>query len=341
MIKVNVYPGDIRLIEIRPSPDFIVTLCSFGASIFDIYLPDKNGKMTAVTARPESLQEFCTSPKYFGKSVGRVIGRIPYGHLDFAGQRYQLSTNEGDTTLHGGKKGFSYQNFHSVINEYERYIEVTFTKKMDHLEDSFPGDLEMEVLYRIWKEDFQIDLIYRGRTETKTVFNPSTHVYFNLNSCHRDDVLNHVLMIKADQVGRLDEQLRINGFEQVNQVHDFRKPKAIGQDVNADELQKHRAYGYDHTYVLNKEKRAFALATTLFSPLSGRTLAIYTDLPALNFYGGNYPDLSLKMKGSSSLTRYQALALEPQLFPRDVTGWTLTKESPYEARITFTFTVKR
>lgn len=340
MIKIDVYPGDLRLITIKPRPDFSVTLCSVGASIYEITMPDKHGKISSITPRPAFFKEFCSSSKYFGKSIGRVVGRIPQGILDFNGQRYQLPSNEGTTALHGGKCGFSFQNFKSVVTGHHQRIDVVFTKKMMQLGDGFPGTLEMKVTYRFIKGVAQIELIYEGLTKDQTVFNPSNHVYFNLNSSPKESVLNHELMLKADQVAKLDENLIITGFVPVNRVHDFRKPKKIGQDVEAKELQDHRAYGYDHTYVLLKEKaRDFALAATLFSPSSGRRLGIFTDLPTLTFYGGNYPDLNIKLASGSRLTRYHALALEPQLFPRDVKGWTITKNRPHLSHIIYTFEV--
>lgn len=37
---------------------------------------------------------------------------------------------------------------------------------------------------------------------------------------------------------------------------DFRKPKAVGQDIDADNEQIKNGAGYDHCFVLNKKKKA-------------------------------------------------------------------------------------
>ena len=54
---------------------------------------------------------------------------------------------------------------------------------------------------------------------------------------------------------------------------DFRTPKAIGQDINADNEQIKNGTGYDHNYVLNKkEEGELSFAARLTEPTSGRTM---------------------------------------------------------------------
>ena len=54
---------------------------------------------------------------------------------------------------------------------------------------------------------------------------------------------------------------------------DFRTPKEVGKDIDADNLQIKRGAGYDHCFVLNKkEEGELSFAARITEPKSGRTM---------------------------------------------------------------------
>lgn len=69
---------------------------------------------------------------------------------------------------------------------------------------------------------------------------------------------------------------------------DFTKPKKIGQDVEADFDQLKFGGGYDHNYALSREKGEMKKAAEAFSEESGIVMEVFTDLPGMQFYIGNF-----------------------------------------------------
>jgi aldose 1-epimerase len=55
-------------------------------------------------------------------------------------------------------------------------------------------------------------------------------------------------------------------------VFDFRKPKVIGRDINQPDRQLKFAHGYDHNWVLHKNKKgAIELAVRVTDPLEWKS----------------------------------------------------------------------
>ena len=54
----------------------------------------------------DGVAEYVDAKGAFGAVLGRTANRIAGGRFTLNGRSYDLSKNEGDTTLHGGKAGF-------------------------------------------------------------------------------------------------------------------------------------------------------------------------------------------------------------------------------------------
>lgn len=338
MIELQTFSGDIKLIKVTAQEDFIVTLCSFGASIYDIQTKDITGNINSITPHPADFDDFLSSRKFYGKTLGRIAGRIKNGRLVVYEKRYQLRQNENNNTLHGGPDSLSFRNFSTKIEENSDVLNVIFTYFSPDQEEGFPGNLDLKITYSIYIKLKKIVITYLAMTDNWTVFNPSNHVYFNLNSDHEENILNHQLFLNASRVSLLEEDLCIHGFREVNRIFDFRIPKLIGQDIDDSSLQNHKAWGYDHTWLIDKFDMQ-TNAALLISKESGRMLKIKTDLPALNMYSGNYPVNDLLLNRGGYLYRYQALALEPQLIPNDINNWIIEKDKPFLGHICYEFSL--
>ncbi|MFR4578966.1 MAG: hypothetical protein ACLT76_04400 [Clostridium fessum] len=69
---------------------------------------------------------------------------------------------------------------------------------------------------------------------------------------------------------------------------DFSDFKPIGRDIEADYDQLKLGGGYDHNWILNHESGVFSLAAAAIDEESGRKMEVYTDLPGVQFYTGNF-----------------------------------------------------
>ena len=96
---------------------------------------------------------------------------------------------------------------------------------------------------------------------------------------------------------------------------DFRKPKPIGQDIDADNEQIKNGQGYDHNFVLNKkEEGELSFAARIKDPVSCRTMEVYTTEPGLQMYTGNFLAGILGQFGAT-FPRRSAVCFEAQKFP--------------------------
>ena len=96
---------------------------------------------------------------------------------------------------------------------------------------------------------------------------------------------------------------------------DFRTPKPIGRDIDADNEQIRNGSGFDHNYVLNKrEEGELSFAARIYEPHSGRTMDVYTTEPGLQLYTDNF-GCGYKGQHGATFPRRSSICFEAQHFP--------------------------
>ena len=95
---------------------------------------------------------------------------------------------------------------------------------------------------------------------------------------------------------------------------DFRSFHALGERIEADYEPLKQAGGYDHNYVLNSGD-AYALSCKLKSLKSGIVMEVYTDLPGMQLYCGNFLDQEAGGKNGRVYGKRSAVCFESQYFP--------------------------
>jgi len=248
-----------------------------------------------------------------GSIVGRYGNRIAGGKFSLDGKVYQLNLNDGPNHLHGGPKGFF-----KVIWDIEQLDSqsVRLTYVSPDGEEGYPGEVKISVVYTITDDDaLRID--YYGTTDRPTILNPTSHCYFNLSGSPKNTILDHELMLNADFFTPIDEfSIPIGEIRPVAGTPlDFREPKPIGRDINAEDEQIKFGKGYDHNWVINGKPGQVRLAATIYESKSGRLMECLTDQAGLQFYSGNFLDGSLIGKGGIRYNYRCALCLEAQAFP--------------------------
>jgi aldose 1-epimerase len=96
---------------------------------------------------------------------------------------------------------------------------------------------------------------------------------------------------------------------------DFLKETAIGSRIGKKDEQLKFGKGYDHNWVLDRDKEGLFLAARLHDPESGRVLEVLTTEPGLQFYSGNFLDGSNIGKGGRVYRFRNGLCLESQHYP--------------------------
>jgi len=294
-----------------------VSITNFGATVVSILVPDKAGKTADVALGYDTLDGYELNKNYLGVLVGRYGNRIAHGKFSIDGTEYTLAKNNGDNSLHGGIKGFNKALWDAkdASKGGEAAVEMKYVSKDG--EEGYPGNLSVTVVYTLTnKNELKID--YSATTDKKTVVNLTNHTYFNLAGQGNGDILQHELMINADKFTPVDSGLIPTG--ELKKVQgtpfDFQKPTAIGARIDANDEQIKLGGGYDHNFVLNREKATgLSLAARVTDPTSGRTMEVWTTEPGVQFYTGNFLDGSFKGKGGMAYQKRTAFCLETQHFP--------------------------
>jgi aldose 1-epimerase len=185
-------------------------------------------------------------------------------------------------------------------------------------EEGFTGEMEIWVAY-IFNDDNELVIKYQATTNKETIVNLTHHGFFSLSGIANPtpSVESQLLEVNADYYLPIDKVSIPTG--EIRFVEgtpfDFRTPKTIGQDINADNEQLKNGQGYDHNYVLNKnEEGELSFAARVTEPVSGRTMEVYTTEPGLQIYTGNFLS-GISGQFGATFPRRSAICLEAQHFP--------------------------
>ncbi|MBL8380945.1 MAG: galactose mutarotase [Burkholderiales bacterium] len=289
-----------------------------GAKILQLIVPDRNGNLDDVVLGYDSIEDVLTGQPSMGAFVGRYAGRIAHGRFALDGRDYALGTNNNGHTLHGGVKGSRHRVFDVVsIDASRAEMELVYADG----EEGFPGRLASRVVYEV-TEDNALDITWSATSDAPTVVNFTSHAFFNLAGHAAADETtshDHLLTIFAGRYAANDAQLIPNGL--LRQVAgtplDFRVPRRIGDAADAPDPLVAGSGGYDHTAALNKPYGAYGIAARLAYPPNGRVMEVWSDEPALVFYGGGGLTGEIprdRGKGGKVYGRRAGLCLEPEHF---------------------------
>ncbi len=289
------------------------TFMSLGAAIYSCSVTKSNGEEVELLVVPEKLEDFYHDDFYFGKTIGRVAGRINNGILKFEGKQYELDKNwKGINNLHGGFKGVSTQNFEYEFLAQNKYWDITFRHKVLENNDGIPGNVNLSVVYRVYDRENKIVVIYNYIANRSTVCSFTNHACFNLNG-NKGDALKHKLMINASKFMEVDENLIPVRQGKCAGVMNFTKPREIGEQIEDSYLQNSITKGYDHPFLLNT-KNSDETAAVLENDDGSISLTLKTSYPSLVLYTDNYPTKFKLLKGGKD-QKYKGVCLEPSFVP--------------------------
>jgi len=314
-------------------------IMTYGATLMALRTPDRAGKIENVVLGFETLAPYLAGTPYFGAIVGRYANRIAGARFELDGRVYDLAANDGRNHLHGGLRGFD-----KVVWRAAPFGDdgVRLNYVSADGEEGYPGELSVEVIYRLSAENV-LSVDYRARTTAATHVNLTHHSYFNLSGETLRNIGGHELCINADRFCAVDDALIPVGAPRVvaGTPFDFRRPRSIGAEIDSDDAQVRAGGGYDHTFVLNKPAGASARAAVLRDPESGRVMDVHTTEPGLQFYSGNNLNGSLS-DARGAFVKRSALCLEPHHFPNspnrpDFPSTLLRPGEEYRSRTAFVF----
>jgi len=323
-----------------------ISIINYGGIITSWTAKDKNGVYEDIVLGYNELSEYEKETPYFGAIIGRYGNRIAKGKFSIEGKEYNLAVNNGENHLHGGMKGFDKVVWDAETRSTDSSVSLILTYLSKDMEEGYPGNLEVEVIYTLNNED-ELSVIYKATTDKATVINLTQHSYFNLSANFNNTILNHELILNSDSYLPVDKTLIPTGeFRDVtNTPFDFRTPKTIGQQINEEDLQLKNGFGYDHCWVLNEQDKGVRFVASAFEPQSRRYLEVFSDEPGIQFYSGNFLDGTLPSKNNGSYEFRSGFCLETQHFPdspnhKNFPSVILRPEEEYNSQTIFKLTVK-
>jgi len=292
-----------------------------------------------------------------GAFIGRYANRIGNGRFTLDGTDYQLAINDLSTppapprqnTLHGGKKGSRFVVFDAKpLAENAVQMSILFKDG----EEGFPGDLPVRVVYAV-NENNELSITFEAvAANKKTVANFTGHTFWNLSGSLGSVIEDHEVTINSSQVLDVNAALVPNGKirDVAGTPMDFRKPKAIGQDIKADYDLLKAGGGYDNHFIVNqKTPGELTFDVRVHDPKSGRIMELWSTEPGVQLYSGNFLEGKVPRdlgKGSTVYPFRSAFALEPSHYPDSVNQpqFPTTVLNPgewYTGRIVYKFSVDK
>ncbi len=307
---------DTDLYILKNSQGSEVAITNFGGAIVAIMVPDKNGNFSNVIQGHDNIEDVINSPEpYLSRLIGRYGNRIAKGKFTLNGKEYQLPINNGPNSLHGGIKGFNARIWDALLMNEQTLI---LNYVSSYGEEGFSGEVKVTVAYT-FNDNNELIIDYMASTNKKTIINLTSHGYFSLSGIANPTptIDNLICEINADFYLPIDETSIPTGeiLKVASTPFDFRKPKIIGKDIDADNEQIKNGAGYDHCFVLNKkEEGEFSFAARIYEPISGRTMEVFTTEPGMQVYTDNWAD-GYKGQHGATFPRRSAICFEAQHFP--------------------------
>ncbi len=343
-LDIAKFQTNTKLYVLKNAKGMEVCITNFGGRIVSLSVPDKNGKSQDVVLAYDNLKDYYINSSDFGAAIGRYGNRINKGKITIDGKQYQLSVNNYGHSLHGGAKGWQYQIYDAKQLAPNK---LQLTMHSPDGDNGFPGNVTATVTYTV-TPDNSLDIDYKATTDKKTVINMTNHSYFNLNGDPSKLAAdNHIMYINASQITPVDSTFMTTG--EMTPVKgtpfDFTKPTPIAKGINdTSDTQIRYAGGYDHNWVLDTKGDISKVAASLYSPLTGIKLEVYTNEPGIQVYTGNFLDGTTIGKKGIAYRKHASVCMETQHYPDSPNKpqWPSTLLSPgqtYHSRCIFHFSV--
>ena len=272
---------DIVLFRLENKPDVYAEITNYGATLVSLAVAGKSGQPDNIILGYDNIEDYLTDSFYLGSTVGRFANRIAGAGFTLNGKTYFLDKNDGNNSNHGGFNGFNTKVF-----DYEiRDDKLILSCESKDGEGGFPGNILFTVTYSFAGND-ELSIEFSVVSDMETIFNPTNHAYFNLSG-KKETVLNHKLKVFSDSYVETNDEFIPTG--KINSLHDnpafdFRDYRGISELMP---LKNEIIQGYN-TYFISNSNKKIKLLASLADSESGRQVDIYSSMPGVQIYTGDY-----------------------------------------------------
>lgn len=295
----------VHAYTLRAENGLTAEILDWGAAINSVCL-DGSDSSSEVAVGFDTVEN--RKDDYFGAIIGRVANRVKGGHFAIDGQDFQVTTSENGNTLHGGSEGFC-SRIWQVLHAAPEALTLGLTSSDG--DQGFPGEVQVIGAYQV--EGNTLSLNLTATTTAPTVLSLTNHAYWNLAGGGSID--NHELLVDAEQYLPIDAQsIPVGEIASVaGTPFELRQSRLLGAIVRESHSQIGLARGIDHCFCIRGSGLRRCARLTHFA--SGRALEVWSDLPAVQVYTGNFLDATLQRADGKRLRQGDAIAIEPEYYP--------------------------
>lgn len=290
-----------------------IALLPFGATWVSCQVPMGDGSLREVLLGCPNEVAYRAHTTYLGATIGRFANRLRNGHLRVDDTDYALDPNDGRHCLHGGRSGFGRRSW--AIEELTA-SRARFSIASPDNDGGFPGRMTAEALYSVAGDDLTVTIEYLAAVDQPCPVSLTNHAYFNLDGDGVDS-RRHTLHLASERYLPIDaDGLPLGAIEAVRgSPFDFTRPAKLDRAPESHpQLEPNR--GYNHAFLLDVHCRDLSRPAVELVSSDGRlVLQMFTSLPALHVYGGNYL-AGTPSRDGGTYADYAGIALEAE-FPPD------------------------
>ncbi|WP_338597099.1 aldose epimerase family protein [Saccharopolyspora sp. SCSIO 74807] len=268
-------PTQVDAYTMDTGADLAVTVWTYGASLVEVQVPDRDGVVDNVVLRLPELASYESrrSNPYLGSVMGRFCRAVRDGRFRLDGVEHELATNEAGQHIHGGPLGFD--RYVWTADAARDGDELQLRLRLDSPDGAqgYPGAVTAECRYRV-SGDGTLVFDYRATTTASTIVSLTNHAFWNLSRASTVD--DHVLAVRADRAVVFDDDFVPQAGPPppvANSGLDHRRARQLG------------GAALDNCFVLDD---ATGPAAELTDPATGRVMSVHTDQPTLGVYTGDH-----------------------------------------------------
>ena len=289
-----------------------VSCINYGARLIRLLVPDREGQSENIVLGLADAEAYGNDRASFGATVGPVAGRIAQGKWG----EVQLEQNNGAHHIHGGSRGWGQQFWDFTTEEAAEAVTVTFTLESTPETVGYPGRLQAKTSYSLDAEGgLTIKMEGISRDIEETLFNPTSHIYFNLSGDAKRPITEHILQLACEEVLELDAEKLPTGTKQAvaGTAFDFREATIIGEAI------RKRPEGFDDVFLMQPDQQPQLI---LKDEASGRQMTLSSNRSSIVLFsttGMNEPYLV----NGRPMQSHLGLAIEAQEMPDAIhhPGW--------------------
>ncbi len=248
------------------TPFITLIVLDYGAIIQKLLVKDKDGNSRNVVVGYDYPSLYPTDKVFLGACVGRFAGRISNAAFELDRQTYPLYGEHG-MHLHGGKEGFGkkYWKIEEVGHGKEPFVKLSYFSK--HLEEGYPGNLNVNVTYRLSNNTLQIT--HEATTDRTTIVNLTNHSYFRFDNA--ESVNHYELQLNCTKMVETFENLLPTG--KIVPVKDTEFDFMVRKKIAGQPL--------DTPYVVDADSESVG---KVYSKKTGISMEVITNQPAVVVY---------------------------------------------------------